>query len=86
MENDSPEVILAHHAPQLPEDKKGNENANDHDRATQQVVETNLMKGSGSVFSMNQVLDHLLMNVESEDKPPKRWKGRERKKQDNQSA
>jgi hypothetical protein len=40
MEKESPKLILAHHAPQIPEGEERNESAKDDDPASQQVVDT----------------------------------------------
>jgi hypothetical protein len=64
MEKESPKVILAHNAPQIPEGEERNESAKDDDRASQQVVDTYVVKRSNEIFSMNPVLDQLLNNME----------------------
>ena len=71
MEKESPKGILAHHAPQFPEGEERNEGAKDDDRASQQIVDTYVVKRSSEIFPMNQVLDHFLNNMEREDKQAK---------------
>jgi hypothetical protein len=68
MEKESPKAILAHHAPQFPENEERNESAKDDDSASEQVVDAYVMKRSSETFSMDKVLDHLLKNMECKDK------------------
>ena len=71
MEKESPKVILAHHTANFPESEERNESAKDDDRASEQVVDAYVVKRPSEISSMDQVLDHLLKDMERKDKQAK---------------
>ena len=71
MEEEIAKFVLANHPAQFPEAEKRDKGAENDEGSSEQVVEPDVVKRANDVFSMNKPLDHLLKEMEGEDKQAK---------------
>jgi len=71
MEDEISKFVLANHPAQFPESEERDKGAENDDGSSEQVIEPDVVKRANDVFPMNKPLDHLLKEVEGEDKQAK---------------